>query len=156
MDDLTERIMDYSHTSKYHKPMLNLDDIRSFYKRELWDILEELGAKENHVEWKTSQEQMDIAGEGMIKEWEVYLRAKEIPEEELDVQLPAVVEDVYGSMPEYGAYGQSLIDLSKSLKALLKKTKFSGKEKLLVKPVLSLVVMTFKGSGKEIIKLSKA
>lgn len=167
MDTLAERIRGYGRVSELYEPMRNLDDVRGRYEdshKLLWGMLQEIGPLAKGVDW----EKMDrlassaidlivgLGGEGMVKEWEVYLRAKDLPEEGLDAKLPGIVEEVYGSMAEYGNYGASLVELSKALNDLLKKTKFSFIERGAVKPYLSGIAKSFEKTGKHIVELSRA
>lgn len=166
MDDLTERIMSYEGIREGYEPIRSLDDLRTHYqegtevvfgifrhspvgKRINWERIDSLAES-------AINEIVGSAGGGMVREWAVYLRAKEVSGEELDAQLPGIVEEVYGSMVDYGGYGQSLIDLSQSLQVLLKKTKFSLIEKGTVKLYFSGIAKSFKETGSDIVELSKA
>lgn len=158
--------MGYDDISTRYEPIRSLDDVRSHYQQAnklVWDIFRQSPVAKR-VDWEKMDRLaesgidkiVEIGGEGMVLEWEVYLRAKEIPEEELDARLPGIVEEVYGSMAEYGNYGQSLIDLSKSLRRLLKKTKFSLIEKGTLRFYLSSIAKSFDKTGKHIKELSRA
>ena len=166
MNELTERIRGYDGVSERYQPIRSLDDVRTHYQKAnevVWDILKEVGSVARRVDWEKMdtlaesaiEKIVEIGGAGMIREWEVYLRSKDVPEEDLDARLPGIVEDVYGSMVEYGNYGQSLIDLSKSLRTLLKKKKFSLLEKCTVKLYLSGIEKSFEKTGKHIKGISK-
>lgn len=166
MDDLTERIRGYDDVSTRYEPIRSLDDVRAHYQKAnelVWDIFRQSPAAK-HVDWEKMdrlaeagvEKIVEIGGEGMVKEWAVYLRAKGVPEDELDARLPEIIEEVYGSMAEYGTYGQSLIDLSKALQGLLKKTKFSLVEKGTLRFYLSGIAKSFEKTGKHIKELSKA
>ena len=71
-------------------------------------------------------------GSGAVQEWEVYTRSTAIPEEELEQRLPRTVEDVFVSMADYGAWGDSLITLSKDLNDLIDETPFNVVESLVL------------------------
>lgn len=167
MDTLAERIFGYEGVSELYEPMRNLDDVRRRYEdshKLLWGMLQGIGPLAKGVDWEKMDRLassavdmiVELGGGGMVKEWEVYLRAKGLPEEGLDARLPEIVEEIYGSMAEYGSYGASLVELSKALNDLLKKTKFSLIERGAVKPYLSGIAKSFEKTGKHIIGLSKA
>lgn len=158
--------MGYDDVSTRYEPIRSLDDVRSHYQQAnklVWDILRQ-SPLAKRVNWEKMdrlaesgiEKIVEIGGEGMANEWEVYLQAKEVPEDELDARLPGIVEGVYGSMAEYGNYGQSLIDLSKALQGLLKKTKFSLVEKGTVRFYFSGIAKSFEKTGKHIMELSRA
>ncbi len=164
MTTLADHIKGYDTLSENHEPLMDLDDVRDSYlksTRRLYNGFRKtfpLNLLSLFIDWdkmdrladEAVDEIVENAGDGMVKEWSVYLRAKDIPEEDWDATLPGIVADVYGSMGAYAEYGEDLIEVGKEMYEEIKETKFGLIERFTIRPILYQVADSFITAGTKV------
>lgn len=169
MSVLEERIRSFDNLIKLnYTPIKTTGDLNEFYNYYKTQLLINMRTRfpinylTKLINWNRLDELcgqgigliLAYSGEGIIKEWEVYSRSRQIPDANED-KLKRIVDEVYGSIEEYKNWGQSLIYCADALKTRIKEQKFSILERILIKPIFNNIAESFRLAGNQIMQATK-